>query len=243
MRVKQGENTIEVETEAGETLYYAPKYLETVKMKTPLVPVFWRQCPVGRIIKGVYALWHTPEGKAETTTLTGYWPKGTFEVLRLEAGEAAYVSLRHLAGFVVRQGQVGVNGVVMRPVYRGLVSPAAWIMGSPVPCVFQGPVSVVFYGQALRWDDRPGVKELKVGQVVSFDVSRGFEVRAMDSSPNPMSVLFNALTLESRFVQDGGAVLKENFFGESGGAWRLLKHFVLHMVFFVLWVIVLWLGS
>ncbi len=242
MQVKLGRNTLDVETQTGETLYYAHRYLQTVRMKNPAIPPFWNQCPVGRLIHGFYTLWHTPEGKPESLTLTGPWPTGTFEVLTLGPGEAAFVSLHHVAGFVIREGEVGDNGTIMQPLYRGLLSPTAWIMGRPIPCIFHGPVSIIFYGKALVWDNQPGVKALKPGQVVSFDASLPFAVRAMDSSPNPMSVLFNALTLESRFMHEGGAVLKENYIPESGGAWGLIRHFVIHMVFFLLWMLVLWLG-
>lgn len=237
-------NTISVETNADETLYFAERFLRTRATQLSLTPPFWRQCLIGRYLNDCYFLHQSTGGQdSATTKLSGLTPTGTFEVSTLKEGEKAFVSLKHLAGFVVADKSKDWHGrPVMHPILKAIFSPTMWIMGHPIPCVFEGPVTLIFNGAALRWDDSPAAKEYQVTQVIAFDATRPFGVLAMNPGPNPMSLLYNALTFQSRFVAEDGKVLIEDYIAPPRLNLRILRHFLAHVVLILLVFIIFWLN-
>lgn len=242
--LRDGKNTITVETDADETLYFAPRFLRTRAIRLSFPPPFWRQCLIGRLLNDCYFLQQSTGGpESATTTLSGLTPTGSFEMFTLKAGEKAFVSLEHLAGFVVTdKSQTWPGKPVMHPILKALCSPTMWIMGHPIPCVFEGPVTLMFNGAALRWDDSTAPKEYQVAQVIAFDATRRFGILAMNPGPNPMSLLYNALTFQSRFVAEEGRVLIEDYIAPPRLNLRILRHFIAHVGLVILIFIIFWLN-
>jgi len=237
-------NSVAVETAPGEHLFLARRFLLDGPANVRPRPAFWKQCVLGRLLHDCY--WLRDVGGAAapaTAALTGPHPTGVFEALTLGPGEKAFVALEYLAGFVVPESRLrDPHPPVMRPVFRGLLRPTFWVFGHPVPCVFEGPVTVLFHGAALRWDDSLGRKAYQPRQVVSFDATRPFGVLAMQPGTTLLSLVYNALTFESRFVAHECRLLVEDYLAPPRVNLGILKHFLAHAVFALLLALLLWLN-
>lgn len=241
---KDSRNTITVKTTPEETFYFAPKFLRTRSVKQSFIPPFWNRCLIGRLYHDCYFLQQsTGDANGASTTLSGLTPTGSFEVLTLKENERMFVSLEFLAGFVLEDKfKERVGRPVMHPILSGLFSPTMWTMGHPIPCVFEGPVTLIFNGSALRWDDTASAKEYQIDQIVAFDATRPFGVLAMNPGSNPVSLLYNALTFQSRFATGEGRVLIEDYIAPPRFNLRILRHFFVHIILVLLIGLIFWLN-
>jgi hypothetical protein len=236
-------NAVEVVTDTTEVFLYPARFLRTGPSNVPAIPPFWNHCLIGRIYHDCWLLRHSPLNQEVRTIITGPTPTGTFEKLELKAGQRAFVDLAKFAGCIVSSDRLNPNKPsVLHPIISGLFRPTTWAMGHPIPAVFEGPATILFHGAALRWDRTSAGGEYRPSQIVSFDADRGFGVMAMQPGSTVLSLIYNALSFESRFVSDGEKLLVEDYIEPSNILLHALRHFLSHVVFFALLGLVFFLN-
>lgn len=237
-------NSIRVDTDPGETLFYRRQFHLSGPLNERARPAFWKQCILGRLLHDCYWLRDSGDGnEAASINLSGSSAVGTFHVVRLASRQKVCVSLKHLAGFIVDTQREEQHALpVLYPVFRGLCRPTFWLLGHPIPCVFEGPVNLLLHGAALRQDDGSASKTYQPSQIVMFDATAPFEIAAMDARSNWFSLVYNALTFESRFVTNGNGVVVEDYIAPPRISFGVLRHFLLHATFGILLAFLLWLN-
>ena len=105
-----------------------------------------------------------------------------------------------------------------------------WLIGHPLPVIFNGPAEVILYGQNLGVTSEEQAEHM-IGQVVAFDATKPFNILPMDTDGGFCSQFVNGLTLDSRINVQHGGLLVERVNPESNSGfrwyWRLFKHLCL----------------
>ena len=234
--IRDSDNALTIVLAEGEVLYHAMRFLRSRRFGMRLVPPFPLRAPIGRLWHRAYLL-NAVEGDQSDTeravSLVGTAPLGRFETLELAAGQQAVVDLSHLAGFVALPTASRLRPIV-RSWFKGLVQPACWLLGHPVPCVFSGPATLILYGQGLRWRSEGEARALGRDQLVLFGTEA--EVEILPLEPTSATAHFiNAITFRSRVVVgDRDRVLIQDFQQEESGGARFFKEFFVHILLLIL---------
>ncbi len=231
-------NTLQLTLEEGQSLHHPMRFLRSRRFGARFIPPWPLRAPLGRLWHRAYFLstvTHNPDASDHNTvTLTGLHPMSNFQTLHVAPGQEVMVSLGHLAGFITHRDRPQDAAPVLRSDLSGLIKPACWLLGKPIPCLFTGPVTLIFSGQGLRWRQAKEGTEFGRHQLVCVDTDAQLAVRPLIPQTT-FGHLVNAVTFRSRVVvgpQD--KVLIQDYQPEEHMRLGLLREFALHLLMMML---------
>jgi len=191
-------NSTELVLDTTETLHVRGAVLRSRLSGMRLVPRWPHRSIIARILSG---FWLLDELNGATTgdqpiTLIGRSPVSRARVVQLTEGQSAAVHLHALQGVVLPHDY---DGPPMATWFSGLFKPGYWMIGSPLPVVFEGPLHLLLSADGLTPEpdaNTPTPDVLRPDQLIVWDVRADLEVCPQDPV-NKTAAVANGLTFRS----------------------------------------------
>lgn len=190
-------NTTELVLEDGDTLHVRPSALRSRRCGTRITPRWPHRSWIARLLAGVWVLDELRGADLawEPLTLIGHSPISKARVVELKRGQAAVVRLHALQGFVL---PAGYHGAPMATWLRAVLKPGYWMIGDPLPVVFEGPLHLLLSADGLA--PEPVADDARVeilpSQLIVWDATA--DLRVQPQAPvNNLAAVANGLTFRS----------------------------------------------
>ena len=195
--------SIAVFLEPGEQLFCRPQFRQSGTRGDLAFPPYPCSAPLGRLRNRVYWLHaHSNSEESAAVDLGGLADAGVgaHRPVFVPEGRHLVVDLSVLVGFVVPSR--GRKPPPLRTWFRGIGRLGFWVWGHPLPCVFEGPVTVLLYAPNLRHRDELVGSTFFPRQLVAYDPGNTVIVAATEGE-SLWQMLRNSVEWDNRITIDG----------------------------------------
>ena len=206
-------------------MHFKGDFLRGRSFGVTLLPPFPFGSPISRIYYGCYFL-NCSIGDAlqEKLQLNGDSGLGKFELIQLGNEDRYFIHPRNIIAFSF-QGNGGLHTQIGR-----LFSPSCWGIHHPLPVIAHGPGSIIVYAENLYETELdPDDSEYIPDQIVAFDCSKPFTVKALLPKWDPISHTVNALIDDNRICFNTPVKLYVSPINRPMRRWRTLIHVLIHL--------------